>query len=168
MKPAFARSDVPINWKTRTMSKPLLIAAAAVAAFTASGFAAPAAAQANEKVLIVYGKDPCPTTKSGEEIVVCARKPESERYRIPENLRSTNPGPNDRWSDRGRSIETAGANGSSSCSAGGGGGAWSPCWSRLMNQARDERKAQAEQTRAPTDSDPTGNTGVRAVLKGEQ
>lgn len=149
------------------MPKPYLIAAAAAAAFAGFGLAAPASAQSGEKVLIVYGNDPCPTTKAGEEIVVCARKPESERYRIPEDLRTTSPGPTDRWSDRGRSIQTAGANSSSSCSAGGS-GAWSPCWSRLMNQARDERKAQAEASRSPTDSTPTGNTGVRAVIKGEE
>jgi hypothetical protein len=36
--------------------------------------------------LVVYGDDPCP--RSGDdEIVVCARQPESERYRIPSKLR---------------------------------------------------------------------------------
>jgi len=149
------------------MSKPLLIAAAAFAAFAGLGLAGPATAQANQNVLVVYGNDPCPTTKSGEEIVVCARKPEGDRYRIPEDLRTTNPGPNDRWAERGRSIETAGANGSSSCSSPGS-GAWTSCWARAMNQARDERKAQASETRAPTDSANTGDTGVRAVLKGQQ
>lgn len=36
--------------------------------------------------LIVYGEDPCPKGE-GDEVVVCARKPESERYRIPKKLR---------------------------------------------------------------------------------
>ncbi|MBH2000138.1 MAG: hypothetical protein I8H96_13510 [Sphingomonadaceae bacterium] len=36
--------------------------------------------------LLVYGDDPCPESK-GDDIVVCARKPESERYRIPKKLR---------------------------------------------------------------------------------
>lgn len=36
--------------------------------------------------LVVYGDDPCPKGE-GDEIVVCARKPESERYRIPKKLR---------------------------------------------------------------------------------
>ena len=36
--------------------------------------------------LEVYGSDPCPVMQ-GDEIVVCARKPESERYRIPKPLR---------------------------------------------------------------------------------
>lgn len=52
---------------------------------------APAVAQAEpppERIinLLVYGDDPCPQGK-GDEIVVCARKPESERYRIPKKLR---------------------------------------------------------------------------------
>jgi hypothetical protein len=38
--------------------------------------------------LLVYGEDACPKT-SGEEIVVCARRPEAERYRIPPKLRET-------------------------------------------------------------------------------
>lgn len=38
--------------------------------------------------LIVYGEDPCPLGTGGE-IVVCARRPESERYRIPPKLRQT-------------------------------------------------------------------------------
>lgn len=36
--------------------------------------------------LTVYGNDPCPK-QDADEIVVCARKPESERYRIPKKLR---------------------------------------------------------------------------------
>jgi len=38
-----------------------------------------------EKVnqLIVFGNDPCPAS-SGNEITVCARKGEEERFRIPE------------------------------------------------------------------------------------
>lgn len=36
--------------------------------------------------LVVYGDDPCPKSE-GEDIVVCARRPESERYRIPKKLR---------------------------------------------------------------------------------
>ena len=30
--------------------------------------------------LVVYGDDPCPRS-AGDEIVVCARRPENERYR---------------------------------------------------------------------------------------
>ena len=60
------------------LPRPLLIAGLAALALPA----APAVAQDDQpqKIfnLIVYGDDPCPTGE-GEEIVVCARKPESER-----------------------------------------------------------------------------------------
>lgn len=36
--------------------------------------------------LLVYGDDACPQTND-EEIIVCARRPESDRYRIPKKLR---------------------------------------------------------------------------------
>lgn len=46
------------------------------------------AAEPDERIqaLVVYGDDPCPQADDGS-IVVCARKPESERYRIPKPLR---------------------------------------------------------------------------------
>jgi hypothetical protein len=40
-----------------------------------------------ESTLIVYGDDPCPRSADPEEIVVCARRPEEDRYRIPPRLR---------------------------------------------------------------------------------
>ncbi len=36
--------------------------------------------------LVVYGDDACPRS-TPDEVVVCARQPESERYRIPKELR---------------------------------------------------------------------------------
>ena len=51
--------------------------------------AAPALAQDPPQRILnltVYGDDACPKGE-GDEIVVCARKPESERYRIPKALR---------------------------------------------------------------------------------
>lgn len=39
-------------------------------------------------VLLTYGDDKCPEPE-GDEIVVCAREPESERYRIPKPLRKS-------------------------------------------------------------------------------
>ena len=67
--------------------------AAIAAAFLAAPAAAQAPAAAEEKIsqVIVYGNDPCPSG-GADEIVVCARKPEGERYRIPERLRGD---PND-------------------------------------------------------------------------
>jgi hypothetical protein len=43
----------------------------------------------SEKVssLVVYGNDPCPRS-TADEIVVCARVPESERFRVPKRFRN--------------------------------------------------------------------------------
>jgi len=85
----------------------LLLAAAPVAGqeATAPGSAAPApAAQAStdaagaietyrrRTVVTVYGDDPCPVAQSPDEIIVCARRPEEERYR----LRTVEPVPGER------------------------------------------------------------------------
>ncbi len=37
-------------------------------------------------VLYTYGDEPCPEP-AGDEIIVCAQRPESERYRVPKELR---------------------------------------------------------------------------------
>ncbi|PZU59498.1 MAG: hypothetical protein DI547_05775 [Sphingobium sp.] len=94
-----------------------------------------------EKVsqVIVYGDEPCPASSSGE-IVVCARKAESERYRIPEELRGNPNAPaNQAWGERARSIEYVGRTGTESCSPVGGGGA-TGCFAQIARMAKEERK----------------------------
>jgi hypothetical protein len=54
--------------------------------------AGPAAAQARDRVVIIYGNDKCPAS-NGQEIVVCRRAPETERFRIPKDLRDAQPEP---------------------------------------------------------------------------
>lgn len=39
------------------------------------------------RTVVVFGDDPCPTSSNPDEIIVCARRPEEERYRIPKDLR---------------------------------------------------------------------------------
>jgi hypothetical protein len=59
--------------------------------------------------LVVYGDDPCPTS-SADEIVVCARRPENERYRIPKALRdkARGEGPASRsWASHWQGVEDA-------------------------------------------------------------
>ncbi|PTQ12772.1 hypothetical protein CLG96_01060 [Sphingomonas oleivorans] len=131
------------------MKKAVILAGPLLAAFFAALPSAPATAQRVDNVLTIYGNDPCPTS-NGEEIVVCKRLDERERYRIPEELRGSLPSPgNERWADRAKSLEYVGASGTGSCTANGNGG-WTGCWSRLMKQARDERKqAAASEREAP-------------------
>ena len=103
--------------------------------------AVPAAAQGvDEKVnqLIVYGDDPCPQS-SDNEITVCARKDEGERYRIPETLRETFSPQNDAWNNRVLAYETVGAYGTMSCSPVGAGG-MTGCVNRLIDTAYAEKK----------------------------
>lgn len=105
-------------------------------------FATPAMAQdaAGDRVnqLVIYGDDPCPQSTDGE-IVVCARKDESERYRIPETLRDNpNDAKNEAWSERVRSYEYVGKSGTQSCSPSGAGG-FTGCTQKLLTQAYAEK-----------------------------
>ena len=95
--------------------------------------------------LIVYGADPCPES-TAEEIIVCARRPETERYRIPEELRdeATEEDPaSEAWASRAQSLEYVGETGIQSCSTVGPGGV-SGCWAEMMRMAREERRQAAE------------------------
>lgn len=112
-----------------------------VALLATSFSAIPAFAQsADERVnqLVIYGDDPCPQS-TADEIVVCARKDESERYRIPETLRDNPNSPkNEAWTQRVRAYETVGASGTNSCSPTGLGGA-TGCTQALISQAYAEK-----------------------------
>jgi hypothetical protein len=92
------------------------------------------------KQVIVYGNDPCPMSDSGE-ILVCARLPDGDRYRIPKELRTD---PNDprvqSWVNRAQALEYVGRSGTESCSPVGAGGA-TGCFAQLAKAAKEERKA---------------------------
>lgn len=103
---------------------------------------APASAQEGEErinQLIIYGDDPCPASTDAE-ITVCARKDESERYRIPEALRGSESPENDAWNNRVLAYETVGSNGTLSCSPVGAGG-WTGCVSQMLETAYAEKKS---------------------------
>ena len=116
------------------------IFAAALIATTALS-AAPAAAQdeAGDKVnmVIVYGDDACPPPADGE-ITVCARKAENERFRIPENLRTSDSPENTAWTQRVESYEMVGAFGALSCNPAGAGG-FLGCTQQMINAAYKDR-----------------------------
>ncbi|WP_374407158.1 hypothetical protein [Pelagerythrobacter sp.] len=122
-----------------------LLAAAALAGLALT--AAPAAAQGvasgdeNVRMVIVYGDDTAPEAQ-GDEIVVVARLPESERYRIPESLRLSDDPANVAWTRRVESLEMVGAFGTLSCSPTGAGG-FTGCTQQLINQAYGERATGA-------------------------
>ena len=116
------------------------------AALAATALAVPAFAQSADRVLVIYGTDKCPTNAAGEEIYVCARRPDSERYRIPKELRTPiEITPQNRsWAMRANETMSAGAaTGIGSCSNVGP-GAWTGCWAQQMRAAREERRENTE------------------------
>jgi hypothetical protein len=123
--------------------KALFLAAGALLAAAPAATLAQAATPAPEpkiSALIVYGDDPCPPS-TDDTIVVCARKPDSERYRIPEDLRGDPNDPkNQAWATRATALEYAGRSGIGSCSPVGPGGA-SGCFNQIVREARAERSA---------------------------
>jgi hypothetical protein len=100
--------------------------------------------------LVVYGNDPCPRS-SDEEIVVCARQPESDRYRVPKRFRGKAPGPESvtgSWANTVRDLEYVGRQGTpNSCSVIGSGGQ-TGCFARFLAQARAERAAARSEAAA--------------------
>lgn len=133
--------------RVMTMKTALLLSLAA--SFMA---ATPALAQeADERInaLVVYGNDPCPQSEDGS-IIVCARKPENDRYRIPKELRKKqaeavtlgSPG----WASNVQSLEAAGrVLLPNSCSAVGTGG-FTGCSLAMLSQWYAERQREG---RAP-------------------
>jgi hypothetical protein len=114
----------------------LSLAAASILACSLCLTGVPAAAQdAGEKVnmVIVYGQDECPQPK-GDEITVCARKDESERYRIPEALRGSESPQNDAWNNKVLAYEMVNKTGTLSCSPVGPSG-FTGCAQKMINQA---------------------------------
>ena len=91
--------------------------------------------------LEVYGSDPCPVGE-GDEIVVCARKPESERYRIPKPLRERKSRRPDELSWGARVADLEEANRPSmpgSCSVEGSGGQ-TGCYQQMLRRWFAERR----------------------------
>lgn len=119
--------------------RPMILPFAALAA--AMALAAPAAAQdaGGDKVnqLIIYGNDKCPESTGGE-IVICAKKAEGERYRIPEMFRGAESPQNEAWTNKVLAYETMGKTGTMSCTPTGAGG-WTGCQAKLINEAYKER-----------------------------
>ncbi|PZU49919.1 MAG: hypothetical protein DI568_04675 [Sphingomonas sp.] len=93
--------------------------------------AIPAAAQDGtyrSRTVEVFGNDPCPKASNPDEIIVCARRPEEERYRIPKDIREAEKAAQIAREDQvaaNRAAIVSGrtaASGIGSCSAAGAGG----------------------------------------------
>lgn len=113
---------------------PLMIASTAYAQQTGGQ---PDDDQYTVNQLIIYGNDECPQS-SGNEIVVCARKAENERYRIPETLRLSSDPANESWTSRVLAYETNSPYGQQACSPDGTAGG-AGCTAQLIDAAYKER-----------------------------
>jgi hypothetical protein len=131
----------------------LMITLAATAAAVGGFVALPATAVAqsasgNVAEIIVYGNDPCPRS-TDDQVVVCARRPEAERFRIPEKLRpSGSRQETEAWARKSRVLETVGSTGINSCSPVGPGG-YTGCLTQVIRQAREQRQQQNEDSTPP-------------------
>lgn len=119
----------------------ILLAAPAGSALAQSPATGPQEVKIDQR--IIYGDEACPPS-SADTIVVCARKPETERYRIPENLRE-NPSAasNQPWTNRAIELSYAGRSGTDSCSPTGPGG-MTGCMQQIINTARADYASRDE------------------------
>lgn len=116
-----------------------------VLCFLAAALALPVQAEEPPQrviTLVVYGDDACPQGQ-GDDIVVCARKPESERYRIPKPVRdkpAPEGGPG--WASQVALMEDAGrALIPGSCSVNGSYG-FTGCTAAMIRQWYAERRME--------------------------
>jgi hypothetical protein len=100
------------------------------------------------KEIIVFGNDPCPRS-TDDSVVVCARRPEKERYRLPEALRPAGPPQlSQSWATRSQSLATINQTGPGVCSGVGPGGTIG-CGLKEIQQGVAERKEQEARDTAP-------------------
>lgn len=99
--------------------------------------------------VIVYGNDPCPRSTDAE-VVVCARRPETERYRIPEAYRGGGPRQSRQaWTGSAyRTLEMVSDTGAFSCSAVGPAG-YTGCLEQLIRQSEGERAGEVDASTPP-------------------
>jgi hypothetical protein len=108
----------------------------------------PALAQTRSAEIIVYGTDPCPRS-ADDQIVVCSRRPESERFRIPPKLRSSgSPQKRNSWVNQSRVFSRQGLTGPQSCSAVGPAG-YTGCALQEIHDAASARAADQNSDTSP-------------------
>ena len=118
------------------MVRPLVLSALLIAA--------PASAQDDpprrQSAIEVFGEDPCPRSTE-DEIVVCHRRPEEERYRIPAPLRRSTRPPEQAWGARVETLDEVSRDSRpNSCSVVGSYGQ-TGCAQQMIRQWYDSRRA---------------------------
>ena len=81
---------------------------------------------------------PLSDSPKADEITVCARKDESERYRIPQELRGSDSPQNDAWNNKVLAYEMVGRTGTLSCSPVGPSG-FTGCAQQFVHNAYAEK-----------------------------
>lgn len=94
-----------------------------------------------QKLVTVFGTDPCPKSADPDEIIICSRRPDEERFRIPPDVRADIPAV--QRSDRTARLlgdDAGGAGGGiGSCSAVGPGGG-TGCEQKVQDDYRAAKK----------------------------
>lgn len=86
---AEAEAEAADEQAVDSKTPPVSTAAPGVTGYSSLKPPAPAGdgTQPRRKLVTVFGTEPCPKPSSPDEVVVCARLPDSEQYRIPPQLR---------------------------------------------------------------------------------
>ena len=128
----------------------LLILSLALSGAAGIQIAAPAPVLAQisqDRVIDVYGSEKCPSS-GGQQIVVCRRHPETERYRIPKDLRDSEPEPQAAGGNIGAlsAVNTTGGTGVQvqSCNAIGA-GVNAGCTKSQLDNWKAQQRAQKKQ-----------------------
>ncbi|MBB3764467.1 hypothetical protein [Sphingomicrobium lutaoense] len=125
-----------------------IVTLAATAGMAASLVSAPASAQRSQVEVVVYGDDPCPRAAE-DEIVVCKRLGEEERFRIPQEFRRTAERvENQSWAARVRYLEQNNETGLPQCTAVGP-AAGQGCLQKEIDEAVAKRKQLEADETAP-------------------
>jgi hypothetical protein len=131
------------------MTKVIITLAAALVGGVAM-LPAPVLAQAGPTTnqITVYGNDPCPRSTESA-VYVCNRRPETERYRLPQNQRLQGTRQErESWARKSQALSNVGATGTGSCSAVGPGG-FTGCLTQEIKNNRAESNEQSSQDRPP-------------------
>lgn len=133
------------RFRPAALLSPLLLGFAAALPAPALAFDPPP----RESTLVIFGDDPCPTSQSDNEVVVCARRPEEERYRIPRRIREAQP-IDTSWGSRVASLDDESRPmRPDSCSVVGSYG-FTGCTGQMLRQWYAERRARrAEENSRP-------------------